>query len=353
MSELLKISILSLIYFFLIVIGAQLIFKFWQKVFLPLSQKLPTSLFSELLENTRKPVYYFILIFGFYLVFQRYLVLPQFKESVGAKFVLGVFYSLTVLVVSFLSYAVFQAFINWYLREIAQKTRTRLDEEFLPLLGRLLRIVIFFIAIIIILSHFKVNITGFLATAGVASLAVAFAAQETLANLISGFTILVDKPFRIGDRIQLPSGEIGDVVEIGLRSTKILSFDHNVIVIPNSEVTKATLVNFSYPNPRFKIRISLGVAYGSDMEKVKKVIKEILEKHPDVLKDPSPDIFFMEFGDSSLNLLIVYWISDYREKFRIIDEINMEIDKRFREEGIVIPFPQRDIHVISWKEKES
>ena len=346
MNVVLRTVLESFVYFFIILIAAEIISRIWDRIFVRFSRKLPTRLFSILLKNTRKPVYYFILIFGFYLVYQRILNLPQVKNSVGAKFIQGLLYSFNVLIISYLTYVVIQSFISWYLQDIAKKTKTRLDDEFLPLLGRLLRIVVFFIAIIIILSHFKVNITGFLATAGVASLAVAFAAQETIANLISGFTILVDKPFRIGDRIQLPSGEIGDVIEVGLRSTKILSFDHNVIVIPNSEVTKAKVVNYSYPNPRFKIRMTLGVAYGSDMEKVKRVIREILKAHPDVLDEPAPDIFFVEFGDSSLNLLIVYWISDYREKFRIMDEINMEIDKRFREEGIVIPFPQRDIHII-------
>ncbi|MCD6219153.1 mechanosensitive ion channel family protein, partial [Candidatus Calescamantes bacterium] len=279
-------------------------------------------------------------------VLQRLFIFPELGKSVGIKFISGIFYSATVLLISYLVYAVFKVFIDWYLEKIAPRTETHLDEEFLPLLNRLLKILIFFIAVIIILSHFKVNITGFLATAGIASLAVAFAAQETLANLIAGFTIMVDKPFRLGDRVQLPSGEIGDVVDIGLRSTKILSFDHNIIVIPNSEVTKAQLVNYSYPNPRFKIRSTLGVAYGSDMEKVKRILQEILNKNPSVLDDPPPQVFFTEFGDSSLNLLIVYWISDYRDKFRIIDEINMEIDRKFSEEGIVIPFPQRDIHII-------
>ena len=342
MSEIQHEVLFTFIYFFIIVVSAQLLSLLWNKI----SARFSSGLLPSILKDIRVPVYYLILIGGFYLVLQRLFIFPELGKSVGIKFISGIFYSATVLLISYLVYAVFKVFIDWYLEKIAPRTETHLDEEFLPLLNRLLKILIFFIAVIIILSHFKVNITGFLATAGIASLAVAFAAQETLANLIAGFTIMVDKPFRLGDRVQLPSGEIGDVVEIGLRSTKILSFDHNIIVIPNSEVTKAQLVNYSYPNPRFKIRSTLGVAYGSDMEKVKRILQEILNKNPSVLDDPPPQVFFTEFGDSSLNLLIVYWISDYRDKFRIIDEINMEIDRKFSEEGIVIPFPQRDIHII-------
>ena len=270
----------------------------------------------------------------------------------GVKFICGLFYSAVVLLISYLVYVLSKVSINWYLEKIAPRTRTHLDEEFLPLMNRLLKVIILFIAVTIILDHFKVNIAGFLATAGVASLAVAFAAQETLANFISGFTIMIDKPFRVGDRIKLPSGEIGDVTDIGLRSTKILSFDHNIIVIPNKEITNAQLVNYSYPTPRFKIRAKLGVAYGSDMEKVKKVLMDILRKDKNVLEKPSPEVFFTDFGDSSLNLLIVYWISDYRNRFRISDEINMEIDKKFREKNISIPFPQHDVHIIPPEENE-
>ncbi len=342
MSEIQRQVLFTFIYFFIIVIGAYLLSYLWNKI----STRVPSGLPSSILKNTRMPVYYSVLVVGFYLVFQRLLVFPDLAKSVGMKFISGIFYSVTVLLISYLTYIIFNVFINWYLEKIAPKTETRLDEEFLPLLNRLLKILIFFIAATIILSRFKVNITGFLATAGIASLAVAFAAQETLANLISGFTIMIDKPFRLGDRVQLPSGEIGDVVDIGLRSTKILSFDHNIIVIPNSEVTKAQLINYSYPTPRFKIRTPLGVAYGSDMKKVKKILQEILSRNPDVLNDPPPQVFFTEFGDSSLNLLIVYWIENYQDKFKIIDEINMEIDKRFAREGIAIPFPQRDIHII-------
>ncbi|NOZ64179.1 MAG: mechanosensitive ion channel family protein [Caldiserica bacterium] len=342
MSEIQRQVLFTFIYSFLIVIAAQLLLRLWSK----LSTHAPSGIPSLILKSSRMPVYYSVLIIGFYLVFQRLLVFPELGKSVGLKFISGVFYSATVLLISYLTYIVFNVFINWYLEKIAPRTETRLDEEFLPLLNRLLKILIFFIAATIILSHFKVNITGFLATAGIASLAVAFAAQETLANLISGFTIMIDKPFRLGDRVQLPSGEIGDVVDIGLRSTKILSFDHNIIVIPNSEVTKAQLVNYSYPTPRFKIRTPLGVAYGSDLKKVKKILQEILSRNPDVLNDPPPQVFFTEFGDSSLNLLIVYWIENYQDKFKIIDEINMEIDRRFASEGVEIPFPQRDIHII-------
>ncbi len=348
----LKSTIGTLISLLLIAAGSRLIYYLWEKIFIKISHKTPFKLDTRILEETRRPAFYFLIIFGFYLVLQRYFSLPALSQSHLAKFILGIFYSLTVLVITYLSFSFFQALAKWYLEEVAHRTKTTLDEEFIPLLTRLLRIVLFFIAITIILSHFKVNITGFIATAGVASLAVAFAAQETLANFISGFTIMVDRPFRVGDRIQLPSGEIGDVYEIGLRTTKILSFDHNLIIVPNSEMTKSKILNYSYPTARFKIRMNLGVAYGSDMEKVKKIIYDILQKHKDVLDNPPPQVFFTNFGDSSLDLLIIYWIEDYRERLRIMDEINMSIDRRFAEEGITIPFPQRDIHIIPPPEEE-
>lgn len=193
----------------------------WKNLFLRIARKTPTKLDIMLIEGTTVPLYFIILASGFYLFFQRFAVLPEIQKNIFVKIVSGLFYTFFILSLFHLFYAMVKSSCDWYIKEIAIKTESRFDDQFIPLFSKLSKIVIFFVAATIVLSHFKVNISGFIATAGVASLAVAFAAQETLANVISGFMIMIDRPFRVGDRVELNSGEMGDIYEIGLRKRKL------------------------------------------------------------------------------------------------------------------------------------
>lgn len=241
------------------------------------------------------------------------------------------------------------AVVEWYEKDIAPKTETTFDEKILFSTRKVLKAGFFILAFIIVSEHFKWPISKIWAVAGIGSLAVAFAAKDTLANVISGVIILFDRPFLVGDRVELADGTFGDVVDIGLRSTKILSFDNTLDIIPNAEISNQRVTNHSYPDTMLKVALSIGVAYGSDMEKVKDILNGILKKHPQVLDEPQWGIWFTEFGDSSLNLFMRFWIRDYRDKFTVIDAINMKINRRFIEENIEIPFPQRDLHIIQPK----
>ncbi len=317
----------------------------WKHVFKKIAHKTPTKLDTMIFEKTEKPIVMVLLVGGFYYVFWRLGTRPLFTESSVLVISNKIFFALAIFSGAYFLFSLIQAVLDWYLQEVAVKTKTTLDEQFTVMFGKLMRIVIFAIATMMVLSHFKVDITGLIATAGVASLAVAFAAQDSLSNLFAGLMIMADKPFRKGDRVELADGRLGDVQEIGLRSTKILTFDHTLIVVPNAEIAKSCLINYSYPNLKFKIRQTIGVAYGSDVDKVKKVLLDICASHPKTMDDPAPQIFFTEFADSSLNFLLGYWIEDFRDKLAVNDDINTAINKRFAEENIEIPFPQRDVHV--------
>lgn len=231
------------------------------------------------------------------------------------------------------------------LHRYATREDSILDRAAAPLITRLVSILIGAIAITIILGHFGENISSLVLSLGVGSLAIALGAQETIANMIAGFVIMIDRPFRIGDRVQLPSGEIGDVIDIGLRSTRILDFNHNVIISPNAELIKGKIINFSYPERHVRLKVNVGVAYGSDIQKVKKNLLSVAHKQSGVLPDPPPNVLLTNLGDSALEFSLLCRTDDYKNKSKIEEELRVNIYEAFQREGIEIPFPQRVVHL--------
>ncbi len=351
-----------------ITLGAWLLDQIWKRVLVPITKRTRTALDRMIVQNIRKPVLALTasglakLLFS-WIVHQAQLkaaaalaaepgqeaaeLAGHWTQGFAITFTNGALYVLVALSACTLGYALVTALCDWYLLHVASKTSTTLDDEFIPVFRRMAKVVVFFVGGTIILGHFDVKITALLGAAGFASLAVALAAQETVANMISGFTILVDRPFRLGDRVELADGTIGDVTEVGLRSTKILSFDQTLLIIPNKEISGARIINHSYPDAKVKIRKNYTVAYGSDLDKVKATLVEIAKDHPKVLDEPAPEVYFTDFGDSALVFKLICWVADYKEKFGTTDEINMEVNRRFTAENIEVPFPQRDIHIRS------
>lgn len=330
------------------ILCAKIVLFIWDIIFLPIARRTPTKLDVMILEYTRIPVQWMFFAAG--LNMSKKMIVPKHPEIEQYYFwtvYKDVVYVLFVIFIAWSAYAVIQASLAWYAKKIVSKDVKWIDQYAINLISKVVKYLIVFVAITIILAHFDIQITGLLATAGVISIVIGLAAQESLGNVIAGFTMLIDRPFKVGDRVELANGKMGDVLEIGLRSTKILGFDNTVLVIPNSEIARNQIININAPDPKFKIRTSIGVAYGTDLRKTKKVILDILNAHPDVLKEPPPVVYFTEFGESSLNLLYACWIADYREQFRVRDEINMAIKDKFETEHIQIPYPQRDVHIFS------
>ncbi len=201
------------------------------------------------------------------------------------------------------------------------------------------------VGIFILMGIWNLNLSPFLASAGIAGIALALAAKETLANFFGGISIFLDKSYKVGDYIILDSGERGEVVDIGIRSTRIRTRDDVMITIPNSIMANSKIINESAPEPRFRLRIPIGVSYNSDLEEVEKVLLEVVSSVGNVVKYPEPRVRFREFGDSSINLELLCWVDDPRNKGPVIHRLIKLIHKKFGEKGIVIPFPQRDIHI--------
>lgn len=193
-----------------------------------------------------------------------------------------------------------------------------------------------------------VDATAWLASAGVIGIAVGFAAKDTLANLISGVSIVADAPYKIGDYIVLDTGERGIVTRLGIRSTRLLTRDDVEISIPNAVIGNAKITNESGgPWILHRIRVPVGVAYGSDTEQVVELLQKVAEENDGTVPQPAPRIRMRGFGESSLNFELLCWIPHPEMRGLIRHQILMEIDRVFRENGIQIPFPQRDLHIKS------
>ena len=239
--------------------------------------------------------------------------------------------------------------VNWLSDKsfpIASKTGDARRDVFL-LFKNIFRVAAVIIGILWMLAIWNVNLTPLFASAGIAGIAVALAAKDTLANFFGGICIMVDKPFKIRDYIILDSGERGEVVDIGIRSTRIKTRDDVLITVPNSILANSKIINESAPVPRFRIRIPVGVAYESDLEKVDDILVDIARSNSMVSKDPEPRVRLRAFGDSSIDFELLCWVEDPRNRGHATHQLMNAIYKAFEKEAISIPFPQRDVHLIS------
>ncbi len=227
-----------------------------------------------------------------------------------------------------------------------------LDKSIMPLLGNVLKIAIIIGGLMSILSIWKVDITPLLASAGIVGVAVAVASKDTLSNFFGGISVYLDKPYRIGDYIELDDKERGEVVHIGVRSTRIKTRDDILISLPNSIIANSKVVNESAPIPQFRIRIPIGVAYGSDIDLVEQTLLEIAEANENILPEPEPRVRFRKFGDSSLDFELLCWAAEPSVRGLTIHELNKAIYKAFARKSIQIPFPQRDIHFFNHEKKD-
>jgi small-conductance mechanosensitive channel len=191
-----------------------------------------------------------------------------------------------------------------------------------------------------------INVTAWIASAGILSVVIGFAAKDTLGNLFAGIFIMADSPYKEGDYINLDTGERGYVRDIGIRSTRIQTRDDIEITIPNSVIANSKIINESGgPHEKERIRITIDVAYGSIIEDVKSIMNNIAQSSDSVCQDPAPRVRFREFGESGIRFQLLAWIEKPELRGRVIDELSTEIYNSFNSNNIEIPFPQRTIHI--------
>jgi len=216
----------------------------------------------------------------------------------------------------------------------------------LPLFNNVFIIIVIALAIYFMFQTWHIDMTAWVASAGIVGIAVGFAAKDTLANLFSGVFILADAPYKIGDYVVLESGERGKVTHIGIRSTRLLTRDDVEVTIPNSIMGNTRIVNESGgPHEKFRIKVQVGVAYGSDIDQVRDILFTIAIDEQQVCNDPEPRVRFRTFGNSSLDFELLCWVDNPELRGRVLDTLNCTIYKCFKAEGVEIPYSKHDLYI--------
>ena len=267
--------------------------------------------------------------------------------SVEWKQSLNQFYSvLYIILITAALWRIIDLNIEWYQeRHAADEDKGRL-RGFLPAFQRSARVLLLIIAVAIIFSNYGVNITYLIALLGVGGLALSLAAQDTISDAINGFLILLDQPYREGDRIRIQDMDTwGDVVEIGTRSTRIRTIDNRMVVVPNSKIGKNQVVNYSYPDSRYRIETEVSIAYGSDLGQVRTVLKQSVREVEGVLPDKPVDALLVELGDSALKFRVRWWIESFADTRHVYDVVHDAIYHALHDAGIDSPFTTYDVNL--------
>ena len=295
---------------------------------------------NQIVDLVHKPIFVSFVLLGLSLATSRLHL-----SDVPTFMTLGIIKTIAI----FVWYNTLTRLMNLTVSAIS-KTRDRqiVQTGMLSLLHNVMKIIVVALAVYFLFLAWAIDVTAWLASAGIVGLALSFAAKDTLSNLFAGVSIVMDAPYKAGDFIILETGERGVVTDIGLRSTRILTRDDVEITVPNGIIGNGKIINEAGgPPSQHRIRTAVGVAYGSDLDQVIEVLEGVAVNHPEVLSSPAPRVRFRLFGDSSLNFELLGWISKPIDRGRVTHELNCAIYKALAKNKIEIPFPQRDLHVRS------
>jgi len=336
-------TIFDYLIFFAIIVGSLIVgravFYISKRVLRKKAEISKTKIDDILVEAMEKPLVFLIFIIGFIIALKTL----NLSSSVSDIFSNIIQIILTINIFWFVIYFV-DALLMYYITPLASKTKSELDDVLLPVVRRLVKVTLIVIAVIIIIDNFGYDVTSLIAGLGIGGLAFALAAKDMLANLFGGMSILTDKPFKLGDRIKIEDYD-GWVREIGLRTTKMETLDGFQLIVPNAKIADTILQNVSREKSR-KVKATIGVEYDTPMRKMeeaKKILEDVILKNKDT--ENRSIISFTEFGDSSLNFLVIYWIKNLDKILNAKHNINMEIKKRFEKAKIEMAFPTRTVYL--------
>ncbi len=239
-------------------------------------------------------------------------------------------------------------FSRFFARRLVDRIliRLQIEEGTRYTFKRVIELTLILIGAIIAFQSIGINLSGLAVIFGLLSVGIGFGLQNITSNFVAGLILLFERPIKVSDRVTV-GGIEGDVIEINIRSTTIRSLNNIDIIVPNSEFVSSQVVNWSHGDRKIRLDIEVGVSYNSDLETVLRSLKEVALENQEILRDPKPDVHLREFGDSSWNMKLRVWIDNPKRHPVVRSDINCAIVRKFRENGVEIPFPQRDLHLRS------
>ena len=328
--------IASALILILSVLVAKLVLFIFKKYIEKIAKKTTNAVDDIIVEKTEKPIFFLIIALGL-----KGAVYNLTTHSIVNKLV----DSLMALLFIFIIIRVIDIVVEAWAVTFAKKTKTNLDGTLMPLTHKAIRVIFMIIAFLWVLRIWEVNITPYLAGAGIAGLVLGMALQDTMKNVFGGISLILDKTYKEGDKIKLDNDTMGTVHEVGLRSTKLVTLDNEVVYIPNGYLANTKVSNYARPDPKVRVKVSFGAEYGTKIEKVRKTVLAVLQKDKEIMAEPVPEVQFLEMGDFAFNFQAVFWVERWdmawNKKLLMTEQIYNALNKA----KINIPFPTRTIYM--------
>lgn len=300
---------------------------------------------DNLYRNIKTPFFVILVSFGLYASSKFISLLDIYRGIINNAFLVWFVLLGSLFIVRF-----FNGLTESYFAGVKDGTRkSKLDRTAAPFIERIIAIVVYIMAGLMLLRMFNIEITPILASLGIASLAVALALQDTLANFFASIYIVTERPINVGNYVKLESGEEGYVENISWRNSTIKMLQGNRIVVPNSKLSKMTITNYYYPTKDMAVLVQCGVAYGSDLKKVEKVTvetaKKVLQTVEGGFKDFEPFIRYHTFAESNIEFTIILRVNEYVDQYLVKHEFVKELTEAYKKNNIEISFPARNVYM--------
>lgn len=306
-----------------------------------LTRKTKTKIDDIILDAIKTPIVAIFLIVGVQIGMEQAEFIPY--HTTIMQYLPTISYLLIILIATLVT-ARITAGILKHFGTVRPSVRA-----LMPTLQKIMKIIVYFVAFLLILNGLGIEVTALVAAFGIGGLAVAFALQGTLSEFFAGIYIMSDRPVRVGDYVELESGRKGYVIDVGWRSTRIRELPNNIIVVPNSKLAGSIITNYYLPEQEMACLVQVGVAYNSDLEKVERVTidvgKKVLKKVTGGVPEFEPFIRYHTFSDFSINFTVILRVKEFVDKYLITHEFVKELHKRYKKEGIEIPFPIRTVYM--------